>query len=421
MNYSPLSHHKLVTLPDGLYDAFGRLRTSDPVTIFDSQQQYGQGLLFWEHQTVNNGVASHLPNESAVRLRTTTTDTDSVVRQTRQYFRYQPGKSLMALVTFQMTSDYANRVQRVGYFDANNGIFVERDDDGTVYVVKRSYVSGSPVDTKVAQADWNGNKLDGTIGSHFKLDITKSQIFFCDLEWLGVGTVRVGFVINGKPIVVHEFHHANIGSTVYMTTANLPIRYEITNTGETAGNGDMIAICCSVISEGGFEESRGVPFSADTTSTPISVDGTEKPIISLRPASTINGITNRAGIEIESLSVFSDAESVICRIYYGGTLTSPTFAVNNATYSGVEVDKVATAVSGGLKIGSFMVPAGGSGNNTSPSATISNLLSKLPFSLNIAGGHPTTPFSDVYTLTAQRIGATGTATVTASASWREIY
>jgi len=62
-------------------------------------------------------------------------------------------------------------------------------------------------------------------------------------EWLGVGSVRCGFIINGEYIVCHTFTNANEITNVYMTTAILPVRYEIVTSSALAAS--MKSICSS--------------------------------------------------------------------------------------------------------------------------------------------------------------------------------
>lgn len=130
--------------------------------------------------------------------------------------------------------------------------------DGTnLYLVIRSSASGSLVEERIAQSDWNTNTLKTGVNpnpSGYNLDPTLVQIFWNDIEWLGVGTVRAGFVINGEFIVCHRFNHANqAGNTrVYMTSATLNPRYEITNTATIGSALTMKQICSTVISEGGY-------------------------------------------------------------------------------------------------------------------------------------------------------------------------
>jgi hypothetical protein len=130
-------------------------------------------------------------------------------------------------------------------------------DGTTLYLVIRSSASGTVVEEKIAQANWNADTLKTGVSpnpSGYNLDPTLVQILWSDIEWLGVGTVRAGFVINGEFIVCHRFNHANqAGNTrVYMTSATLNPRYEITNTGSVGSALIMKQICSTVISEGGY-------------------------------------------------------------------------------------------------------------------------------------------------------------------------
>ena len=233
------------------YDAFGRLRVSNPLTIFDSKSIMSKNSLF-DESTANGGTVTYTSNKSTVNLNVTEAVGSTTIRQSKRVMSYQPGKSLLIFNTFVMNAQTENLKQKVGLFDANNGIFFQ--DTGTGYqIVRRTYTSGAAVDTEINQSAWNGDKLNGTGPSGFTLNAATSNILFIDIEWLGVGSVRVGFVINGQLITAHTFYNANSLTTVYMQTANLPIRYEIQRTGTlTAGTYTLQQICSSCISEGGY-------------------------------------------------------------------------------------------------------------------------------------------------------------------------
>ena len=245
-------------------DAFGRLRVSEPLSMFDSKNVGSKNTLFDEALT-GSATVTYVQNSSQVNLNVTQASGDKVIRQSKRVMSYQPGKSLLLFNTFIMHTQTENLRQAVGYFDANNGIFFE--DTGTGYqIVRRTYVSGSPVDTDVAQASWNGDKLDGTGSSGYTLDPTKTNILYMDLEWLGVGSVRVGFVIDGKFIVAHTFYNANNLTAVYMTSPNLPIRYEIEVLDTLAtGTYTLGQICSTCMSEGGYQP-EGILQSVATAS-----------------------------------------------------------------------------------------------------------------------------------------------------------
>jgi len=263
-------------------DAFGRLRTSTPFTLFDSSHRFDDNEL-WSTSTATGGTATFNSAQGLVDLDVTTSSGSEVVRETTKVFSYQPGKSLLVINTFVMSTAKTNLRQRVGYYGAANGYYLELNNT-TLSFVERSSVSGSLVNTPVAQASWNVDPMDGSGPSGVTLDITKAQILFMDLEWLGVGTVRIGFIVNGNFYVCHKFHHANIITSTYITTASLPIRYEITNTGATSGASTLKQICSTVLSEGGYQlnglqQAVNIPV---TTPRNLAVAGTFYPIVSIR-------------------------------------------------------------------------------------------------------------------------------------------
>jgi hypothetical protein len=232
-------------------DAFGRARVATPHTLFDSSFRYADNSKKWAQKKTGTSSATFNANQGLVDLAIGTANGDEIIRETNRTFPYQPGKSLISMNTFTFNTPKANLRQRVGYFGKSNGIYLEQDSLQT-YIVKRTSVSGAVDNVRVAQADWNIDQLDGTGPSGLNLDISTSQIFWTDFEWLGVGSVRAGFVINGQFIVAHIFHHANSITGTYITTASLPCRYELTNTGATVGSSSMKQICSTVISEGGY-------------------------------------------------------------------------------------------------------------------------------------------------------------------------
>ncbi len=239
-------------------DAFGRLRVSNPFTLYDSFHRYqdnGRDSVLLE----GSATSVHDSNSSSILHTVTGTLGSKVVRESNRVFAYQPGKSLQILETFCFASARAGLRQRYGYFDSENGIYLEQDG-GTYYIVRRSSSSGSLDNFRVAQSDWNIDPLNGTGVSTKVIDLTKTQILFIDIEWLGVGSVRVGFVIDGQMVQVHQFNHANYLTNTYMCTSCLPIRCEIENTATNNVSSSLRVICASIISEGGYEL-RGKPRS----------------------------------------------------------------------------------------------------------------------------------------------------------------
>lgn len=342
-----------VGFEDTAVDSFARLKVANPVTIFDSQHRYKDNGK-WDTLVVNGGTATHDPYESTIKMSIGSTAGAKVIRQSRASFAYQPGKSLLILNTFAMDSGRANLTQRVGYFNEHNGVYLEKGGlmGQTLYLGLRSSVTGVSLDTRVSQDQWNGDKFDGSGASGRTLDTTKGNIMWTDVEWLGVGDVRCGFIVDGRPVVAHTFHHDNEKPTTYMTTAVLPIRYEVFN-GNTAGGGSTLRqICSTVISEGGYSgrsvrHSAGVGLTAAADMKTLATSGTYYPILSLRLA--------EARVESVVIPTQIDIIAGTKGIYHyklllNATLTNPSWSLHPE--GTMEVDTTATAFSGGEDIGS---------------------------------------------------------------------
>jgi hypothetical protein len=373
-------------------DAFGRIRSSAPYTLFDSQNRYAKNDLF-DETTATGGTVTYDANASTVLLNVTTSSGSSVVRQTYRSFSYQPGKGLLSLNTFVMGATEAGRRIRIGYFSEQNGVFLERDGT-TVNIVRRSYTTGMAVDTPVPQSAWNGDKLDGTGDSGYTLDLTKAQILWQDFEWLGVGSVRVGFVIDGQYIICHTFENANNLSSVYMTTAILPVRYEITNTSATTTSGTLKQICSTVISEGGYEKKVALNVARMTTAN-SSISTTFVPLVSLRLASGRTG----AVVIPDGYSVLPTATSATTFeivLVKNPTLAGASWVASDS--ANVEQDLSATSYTGGTIVQQQYVLSSNLANGIATGSSDYNW--DLQLGATIAGT------SDIYTLAVRTLSGT---------------
>ena len=334
-------------------DAFGRIRVSQPLTLFDSSHRYRDNNLWAEEAT---GTASSTFNADAglIEMDIGTASGDELIRETTKVFSYQPGKSLLILSTFVFEPAKANLRQRIGYFGAANGVYLQLADS-TVAFVERSSVTGSVVETTVAQSSWNVDPMDGTGPSGVTLDISKAQILFTDIEWLGLGTVRCGFVVDGKFIHCHSFHHANLITSTYITTASLPLRYEITNTDTTASASTLKQVCSSVISEGGYQlqgiqQAVSIPVTAPVT---LTTAGTAYPVISIRLKASPDRLD--AVVILSALSLLATTTDILSwKVVASATTTGGTW-VSAGTDSAVEYNITGTATSGGRILASGYV------------------------------------------------------------------
>jgi len=389
-------------------DAFGRTRVSNPLTLFDSSHRYRDNNL-WSSLVVGTGsTVGFVTAQGLINIGIGTTAGCSVTRETTKVFAYQPGKSLLVLNTFVMNAPKTNLRQRVGYFGADNGMYFEVDGD-TAYFVERSLSTGS--ETKVAQSSWNIDKLDGTGISGVTLNLSKAQILWMDIEWLGLGTVRMGFVIDGKFIHCHSFHHANIIESTYITTASLPVRYEIANTGITTSVSNLKQVCSTVISEGGYElrgiqQAIGIPI---TTPRTLTTAGTFYPIVSLRLKTSPNFLD--AIVIITALSVMPIATGAYNWQLRASGTTGGGDWVSAGDDSAVNYNITGTSHTGGRILGSGFFSASNQG--TTQIDILKEALFKFQLERN---GLTSTPFEISLVVAA---GANNN-TVVASMDWEEI-
>jgi hypothetical protein len=400
-----------VVLPGVTYDSFGRQRVSEPFTLFDSSHRYDDNDL-WSSLTATGGTAVFNADQGLVDLSVTSASGSSVTRETIKVFAYQPGKSLLVLNTFVMSPAKTGLTQRIGYYGEDNGFYLEQAGSSVAFV-ERSIVSGSLVNTPVLQANWNGDKLDGTGASGLTLDLTKAQILWMDLEWLGVGSVRVGFVINGQFIVCHTFNHANIIASTYITTASLPLRYEIFNTTETSGASTLKQICSTVISEGGYElrgkqQSIGTSITAPRT---FAVAGTYYPIVALQLKTTrLDAIVI---VTAASLLGLGNGKNYQWRVVNGNVNVIGGSWVDASADSSVQYNITGTGVSGGRILASGYV---NSSNQGSPSI---NILKEALFSNQLErDGLTGTPYQIVLEMAVQT--TSGGEGAFASLDWEEV-
>jgi hypothetical protein len=322
-------------------DAFGRLRVSNPYTLFDSQNRYAKDNQFSE-STDTGGAVNYVANESSVDLNVTTSSGSRVVRQSLRCMPYQPGKGLLVLCTFVMSAQKAGLRQRAGYFNTDNGVFLQVSNTGEPEFVLRTNTSGTPSDTRtVPQSSWNGDKLNGAGDSGLTLNLTKAQILWMDFEWLGVGSVRCGFIIDGQYIVCHTFNNANDIDKVYMTTAILPVRYEIENTAGTDSASTLTQICSTVISEGGYGQVVA-PNTARRTTVRASIGTTFLPLVAIRLKSTrLNAVVLPQIVNVMP-TTSGNYEVVLARLDNDSSLTGVSWV--NTDFENVEYDVSATAV-----------------------------------------------------------------------------
>jgi hypothetical protein len=388
-------------------DAFGRKRIAAPTTLFQLLYQYDTQPLFMQFNNVGTGSTVKTTSESSLTISTGGTASGaSAISQTKEYFAYEPGKTQQIVVSGVLGLQKANVRSRIGYFDANNGVFFEMDGTLGACLVLRSNVGGVVAEMRVLRADWNIDQADGTGLSGATADFSKAQVFSIDFQWLGAGKIRFGLFVGNTYVFLHYIALGNTLLGPYMNTACLPVRCEITNTGVTASTTDMKEICISVISEGGQEKPILLNFGASNSTNSIIVS-TRRPVLSIRPKLLFAGQVNRARLFLSDLTMLAQTtgSNLLYELVYNGTLTGAVFASVDAN-SGVEFDTTATAISGGTIYKTGYIATG--------QITPVDPVCRYPFTLNFTGS-----VQDIVTVVATTVPLKNTP-VTAAFTWEEL-
>ena len=358
-------------------------RVAEPQTLFNVHFHYDLNPLTMEVYTAGTGSVVKTSNVSSATLSTGgTAVTANAIIQSHAHYRYEPGKSQSISMTgvIGVYTQYVRKI--IGYTNDYDGVFFDMDGTSTganagaatgkIAVTVRTSTSGSPpgagADTQVLQPNWNLDRMDGTGPSGISLDFTKTQIFFINLQWLGVGRVRFGFNVNGILYYCHQVLNANVMTLPYMNSANGPLRWQIYNDSAhaAAGTAELTAICGTVISEGGSEAPQTLIFSADSGVTTRAISQVLIPAISIKPGLLFRGLPNRTIYKIVSGSVLNTGGTYLkWTLVYNGTLSGAMFSDFNTTYSAMQVNIAATAISGGVVIRRDMSrPRPKAGNST---------------------------------------------------------
>jgi hypothetical protein len=335
-------------------DAFGNLRVSNAHVLGAYEFTNSDMMDLFSIKELVGGTVTHNPTSSTTVLGVTGTISSESRISTNRYHYYQPGTGNLAIMTLSLNdSGKTGNVRGWGYGDYDNGL-LWRLNGTTFQCGIRSKVTGTVTNTFIDQANWNGDKLDGSGPSGMILDLTKANFYWIDFAWLGVGEVRFGVLApDGAKIVCHTFQNPNSNVGPYMQSGSLPLSYHNFNTALTSGTSEMNLICAAVYSEGATDYTYWRFNDIERDPTTVT---TNTHILSMRPRYQVNGKTNRVGVYPDSLSVYVSGGNVKISIVDDATISTPTWSITGEGV--VDGDISASTVSGGSKFKTWYLAPG---------------------------------------------------------------
>jgi hypothetical protein len=409
MSYTPLNQLE-VGFRDEFLDAFGNHRVAPPAFVADGQLTYDlQPLIYEQIVSANGGITHDATNRCATITLTAAAEGSETYMQSYSHYRYQAGRAQEVFITGAAHALTSNCEAFWRYGTSGNAVEFATDGTraGSKFIIRSD--SGNGDQEKLAD-DWVLDKLDGNGPSGLTLDPTKTQIFVVDIQALYVGRVRCGFDLDGEVVWCHEFLHANRVAAPYIQTANLPIAAGIRATGASA-SGSMRFVCSCVLSRGGQEQIAGYDFTC--TGSVTAASGARTHLLSMRPKTTFNSITNRVEFVLEDIEVLvTGSQPVYWELCLGQALTTPTYNPVNSTYSAFEY-AAAQTLSGDPAI---VFASGFCAASVQAKTSIErNVKNRYPITLNAAGA-----VRDMGTLTLLVTGIGGTSACRAQIHHREL-
>jgi len=384
--------NSLVTqFPQRIRDNTGRLKITSHQNVYEADFEYGAQPMRWENYIVGAATITPTSNIGGVQLAVTTAAGDVAIRQTRPYHRYQPGKTMYMATGITFGGPATNHIERVGFLDDNNGMcFQIQTPTATnptgMCVMYRSDIKGVPYDTVILLNQWQD-----PYGVAQSLNWTQIQMLWMEFAWYGAGLMRWGVILNGEPYTLHQIGQGNGGQNVpWARTGNLPVRYELRNSGAVASAQTLNHWGVSVIVEGQRDQQRGFTYgygmAAGTPTRSPGSAATRYPLLSLRyrPMGTMeygvdsnysgsNGTLPATGAAITAASSSATSSTVVLT----GTPLTPNAWVGKsifcrgatASITGITITSgVATATTAAnpnyLTVGRWVIIAGATATGT---------------------------------------------------------
>lgn len=393
-------------IPNPLVDPAGRSRVATPLTLFEHNNQDGTNIFKWDKLTVGTGSITDVFIGGSTTLSTGGGLANaSAVRASRYYIRYQVGKPIFFGASFIFGAGVPGVSKKNGYFDANNGAFIEQNGP-IINLTTRS----NGVDTPIPQNQWNRDPMDGTGPSGLVFNPLTSQDL--RIDFFGTLGTRFYLYLNNQFYLVHVVQNTNNLSPSSTGILNLTVRQEIVNLSGVSGSNSFSVYNANVMSEGATEQAVSFLASAGRGTSLVAVT-TRRPIFSIQASTlAINGVNRNFGQIIPvALSLITDA-NIFVEIVQNGVLTGASFSSVAAT-SITNKDLSATAISGGATAFSQYSVATGNGSNAT-GAFSQSVISQFPIVYSSLQN-----IQD--TLSVVITSMTGTANVAAAINWQELY
>lgn len=208
-------------------------------------------------------------------------------------------------------------------------------------------------DNWVAQAEWNGDKLDGNGASGTILNPANGNVYQVDIQYLGFGSVvmKVESQVernNPEWVVAHTFRFPNSQTNISVTQPSFPFTMSAANVGPTDPAGGTVTVKCGSFAGfvAGTKKLTGPRMSYFNTAGVISSTSAYTPIFTIRNDIVYASRANQSVVNMLSVGGVAKSNTGITSFYIirnatlsAGTPNFTQFSATSSTY----IDLAATA------------------------------------------------------------------------------
>ena len=246
----------------------------------------------------------------------------SALWQTKQTFRYQPGRATGVTMGVKMSTNSQHTGEVIQWGVKNNvgdGYYFQLERGTDLYVVRTSPQLGT---LKVERGDWNGDPVTVTSPANWSLDLSKVTMFAIEFSWYGaVGARFLAYVPSSYRDARWVLLHSITASDEYIyPSLRSPFLSAFTSVTSTAGTTQPAFIDLygsSVYIDGGDRGTVNVGSTA--LDAPKQIDSIERSILGLQVRPSINEVPNNQSVYPTSLGVRSDVDAVVS-VNFGSTV-----------------------------------------------------------------------------------------------------
>lgn len=321
---------------------FGEQLTALKTSQMNFKPTWGVSSLRYTSVTTGAGAAVGETN-GEFRLQSGTANSSVASIETNQRGQYQAGTMGQAGIGVRIpTAPTSTAFCEWGYTDFTNGFYFGVDGAGK-YV---AYATGGSV-TKVYQANWNVDKLDGTGASGYTLTLADGNVSQIDFTWYGYGDIEFSYILldsGTNKIVKTPCHRIKTLSSASIVDPNQPLMFRVGNGASTTNNVSMYigGHQFSIVDGNSIAQAR--TGSEILTSYTTALNTNWQPLIAIRKLTTFNGRTNSVRVRMNGFQVAADADMQI-RYTIGGSTSNLSWGTptgRTATETAVE-----TKITGG--------------------------------------------------------------------------